>query len=77
MEAIVCEKFGPPEVLQLKEIDKPQPQDNEILARNYASSINTTDIVYRSGRMPDVISWSIRQAITPLFRIFEVGIRKP
>lgn len=77
MKAIVCEKFGSADVLELKEIDQPQPQANEVLVRNYASSINTTDIVYRRGKVPDVISWSLRLLITPLFRIFDVGIRKP
>ncbi|MHA2274040.1 MAG: alcohol dehydrogenase catalytic domain-containing protein [Candidatus Hodarchaeales archaeon] len=39
--------------------------------------MNTTDIIDRSGRLPNVISWSFRQVITPLFRMFDVGIRKP
>ncbi|MHA2231363.1 MAG: NAD(P)-dependent alcohol dehydrogenase [Candidatus Hodarchaeales archaeon] len=77
MKAIVCEKFGSADVLELKEIDKPQPKDTEVLLRNYASSMNTTDIIYRSGRVPDVISWSIRQVISPLMRLFDSGVRKP
>jgi NADPH:quinone reductase-like Zn-dependent oxidoreductase len=77
MKAIVCEKFGPADVLELQEIDQPTPKANEVLVRNYASSMNTTDIIFRSGRLPDVIAWSFRQVITPLFRMAEVGIRKP
>jgi NADPH:quinone reductase-like Zn-dependent oxidoreductase len=77
MKAIVCEKFGSADVLELKEVEKPTPKDNEVLVRNYASSINTTDIVYRSGRVPNVIAWSLRMLITPLFRAFDLGIRKP
>lgn len=43
MKAIVCRKYGPPSVLQLKEIDKPVPKDDEILIKVRASSINSAD----------------------------------
>jgi len=43
MKAIVCTKYGSPDVLQLQEVAKPAPQDDEVLIRIYAASINARD----------------------------------
>jgi NADPH:quinone reductase-like Zn-dependent oxidoreductase len=43
MKAVVYTKYGPPDVLELKEIDKPTPKDDEVLIKVYAVSINDWD----------------------------------
>jgi len=68
MKAIVYTKYGPPEVLELKEVEKPAPKDNEVLIKVYATTVTRGDSRMRSFTVP---SWQWLPA-----RIY-LGIIKP
>jgi len=68
MKAIVCTRYGPPDVLQLKEVKKPSPRNNEVLIRIHAAAVTVSDCLVRSGRV-NILLW------IPM-RMF-VGFRRP
>jgi len=68
VKAIVCTKYGPPEVLQLTEVAKPVPKDNEVLIKVHATTCHIGDVRIRSF---DVPLWQMIP-----FRLY-LGIRKP
>ena len=70
MKAIVYTEYGPPDVLQLTEVEKPVPKDNEILVKVYATTVSAGTVVARSGKHPDSTLWTL--ALRIMF-----GLTKP
>jgi NADPH:quinone reductase-like Zn-dependent oxidoreductase len=55
MKAVVCTKYGPPEVLQVREVEKPVPKNHEILIKIFATAVTSSDCIIRGFKLP---AWS-------------------
>jgi NADPH:quinone reductase-like Zn-dependent oxidoreductase len=63
MRAVVCDRYGPPEVLRLEEVDRPVPADDEVLVKVHATTVTRSDCGVRSGK--------------PFVARFFFGLRRP
>jgi len=70
MKAVVCTKYGPPEVLQLKEVEKPVPRKNEVCIKIFATAVTASDCIVRGFKLP---RWSPLGLMMGL----ALGFRKP
>lgn len=76
MKAIVCTEFGAPDVLQLKEVVKPTPKDNEVLIRVHAASVNFGDLMARNFKVVSPHRFNMPFILWLLAKI-SFGLRKP
>lgn len=68
MKAVICTKYGSPEVLQIKDVEKPIPKNDEILVKIHATTVTAADIRVRSFTIPPSFWLPARIAL---------GLRKP
>ena len=67
MKAVVYYEYGSPDVLQLKEVEKPMPKPNDILVKVFATSVTAGDVRLRASDFPPLV-WLPARLIFGLFR---------
>jgi NADPH:quinone reductase-like Zn-dependent oxidoreductase len=73
MKAIVFTKYGPPDVLQLKDVEKPTPKDNEVLIKIHATSIVYSDLAFVRGK-PFLVRLMGSGLLKPRYKILGVDV---
>jgi NADPH:quinone reductase-like Zn-dependent oxidoreductase len=63
MRAVVYDSYGPPDVLRLEDVERPVPNEDEVLVRIHATTVNRTDCGWRSAK--------------PFFSRYFIGLRRP
>jgi NADPH:quinone reductase-like Zn-dependent oxidoreductase len=63
MRAVVYDRYGPPDVLRLEDVDRPVPTDDEVLVKIHATTVNRTDCGWRGAK--------------PFFARYFIGLRRP
>jgi NADPH:quinone reductase-like Zn-dependent oxidoreductase len=60
IRAAVCERYGPPEVVQIRDVPKPVPADAEVLVKSFATTVNSGDARIRALRAPRGLRFPMR-----------------
>ena len=63
MRAVVYDRYGPPDVLRLEDVERPVPKEDEVLVRIHATTVTRTDCGWRSAK--------------PFFTRYFIGLRRP
>jgi NADPH:quinone reductase-like Zn-dependent oxidoreductase len=76
MKAVICTKYGPPEVLKLSEVERPIPTENEMLVKVFATAATVSDTIIRSLNVPGGHAFPIEHFMKFVMRTV-IGFNKP
>lgn len=76
MKAVICTKYGKPNVLKMSEVDKPVPKDNEVLVKIHTTAVTASDCVIRGLQIPGGHGFPVKQLMKFGMRLF-IGFTKP